>query len=83
MKPKSKPPGTKRLNLKCDIELLLSTPALKFHLRRYSVVGFNESNGAEVVAGVLVGACQKWLATLNSLSGLVSKVWYRIPFDQS
>ena len=34
MKPKLKPPGTKRLKLKCDI--LLSTSAFKFNLRRYS-----------------------------------------------
>ena len=36
MKPKLKPPGTKRLKLKCDI--LLSTSALKFNLRRHSKV---------------------------------------------
>ena len=35
MKPKPKPPGTKRLKLKCDI--LLSTFAFKFKLRRYNV----------------------------------------------
>ena len=35
MKPKLKPPGTKRLKLKCDI--MLSTSALKFKLRRYIV----------------------------------------------
>ena len=34
MKPKLKPPGTKRLKLKCDI--LLSTSAFEFNLRRYS-----------------------------------------------
>jgi hypothetical protein len=34
MKPKLKPPGTKRLKLNCDI--LLSTSAFKFNLRRYS-----------------------------------------------
>jgi len=33
MKPKLKPPGTKRLKLKCVI--LLSTSAFKFKLRRY------------------------------------------------
>jgi len=33
MKPKLKPPGTKRLKPKCDI--LLSTSAFKFKLRRY------------------------------------------------
>ena len=36
MKPKLKPPGTKRLRLKCDI--LLSTSAFKFNLRRYTEV---------------------------------------------
>jgi len=34
MEPKLKPPGAKRLKLKCDI--LLSTSAFKFILRRYS-----------------------------------------------
>jgi len=33
IKPKLKPPGTKRLKLKCDIPL--STSAFKFNLRRY------------------------------------------------
>ena len=33
IKPKLKPPGTKRLKLKCVI--LLSTSAFKFNLRRY------------------------------------------------
>ena len=35
MKPKLKPPGTKRLKLNCDI--LLSTSAFKFNLRRYTM----------------------------------------------
>jgi len=34
MKPKLEPPGTKRLKLNCDI--LLSTSAFQFKLRRYS-----------------------------------------------
>ena len=34
MKPNSKPPGTKRLKLKCD--LLLSISAFNFNLRRFS-----------------------------------------------
>ena len=34
IKPKLKPPGTKRLKLKCDI--LLSTSAFKFNLRRHT-----------------------------------------------
>ena len=33
IKPKLKPPGTKRLKLNCDV--LLSTSAFKFNLRRY------------------------------------------------
>jgi len=33
IKPKLKPPGTKRLKLKCDV--LLSTFAFKYNLRRY------------------------------------------------
>jgi hypothetical protein len=33
MKPKLKPPGTIRLKLQCD--MLLSTSAFKFNLRRY------------------------------------------------
>jgi len=37
MKPKVKPPETKRLKLKCDI--LLSTSAFKFNLRRYASAG--------------------------------------------
>jgi hypothetical protein len=39
MKPKLKPPGTKRLKLTCDI--LLSTSAFKFNLRRYNAVGYD------------------------------------------
>ena len=35
-KPKLKPPGAKRLKLKCDI--LLSTSAFNFNLRRYNEV---------------------------------------------
>jgi len=37
IKPKLKPPGAKRLKLDCD--LLLSTSAFKFNVRRYTVVG--------------------------------------------
>ena len=35
IKPELKPPGTKRLKLKCDA--LLSTSAFKFKLRRYTL----------------------------------------------
>jgi len=41
MKPKLKPPGAKRLKLKCDV--LLSTSAFKCNLRRYNVVGVNHA----------------------------------------
>jgi len=34
IKPKLKPPGTKRLKLNCDV--LLSTSAFKINLRRYN-----------------------------------------------
>jgi hypothetical protein len=37
MKPKLKPPGTKRLKLHCDI--LLSTYAVMFNLRHYNQAG--------------------------------------------
>jgi hypothetical protein len=37
IKPMLKPPGTQLLKLNCDV--LLSTSALKFYLRRYSVGG--------------------------------------------
>jgi len=37
MKPKLKPPGTKRLKPKCD--MLLSTSAFKFNLLRYDAAG--------------------------------------------
>jgi len=49
MKPMMKPPGTKHLKLKCDI--LLSTCAFKFNLRRYpegDVV-------ATLAAGAIIG----------------------------
>jgi len=36
IKPKLKPPGSKRLKLKCDV--LLSTFGFKFNSRRYTVV---------------------------------------------
>jgi hypothetical protein len=38
MKPKSKSPGIERLNLKSDVQILLSTSAFKLNLRRYTMV---------------------------------------------
>jgi hypothetical protein len=37
LKPKLKPPGAKRLKLKCDI--LLSSSSSKFNVRRYTMEG--------------------------------------------
>jgi len=48
IKPTLKAPGTKRLKLTCDV--LLSTPTLKFNLRRYA------GAGAGGVAMTLVGS---------------------------
>jgi len=69
MKPKLKPPGTKRLQLKCDV--LLSTSAFKFNLRRYdkdassmprrmSGPGANTMGGA--IDTTLVGRCRLTLS---------------------
>jgi hypothetical protein len=49
--PKLKPPGTKRLKLKCDI--LLSTSAFKYNSRRYSKEGFEWLTN-DVVNGVQI-----------------------------
>ena len=49
MKPKLKPPGTKRLKLKCDI--LLSTFAFNFDLRRYMMGQFYTTANALQVWG--------------------------------
>jgi hypothetical protein len=46
IKPKLKPPGTERLKLNCDV--LLSTAAFEFNLRRY-----NEEVEADFVSGAL------------------------------
>jgi len=40
IRPKLKPPGTEGLKVKCDI--LLSTSAFKFNLRRYTLVSGGE-----------------------------------------
>jgi len=44
IKPKFKPPGNKRLKLKCDT--LLSTSAFKFNLRRYSKAALGRARRA-------------------------------------
>jgi hypothetical protein len=48
IKPMLKPPGAKRLKLKCD--MMLSTSASKFNLRRYSEVEITEPIAEEVEA---------------------------------
>jgi hypothetical protein len=53
MKPKFKPPGTKRLNLNCEI--LLSTSAFKLNERRYiegAVFGAVHCDGHHYVAAM-------------------------------
>jgi hypothetical protein len=54
IKPKF-PPGTKRLKLKLDI--LLSTSAFKFNLRRYAL-------GALAFTGIIVGVGTAWFTPL-------------------
>jgi len=55
MKPKLKPPGTERLKVKCDV--LHSTSALKFNLRRHFVVDATRST-------TKVGRCRLTLSNL-------------------
>ena len=64
MKPKLKPPGTERLKLKCDI--LLSTSAFKFNLRRYNVALISVVKVYEGDAGRdVVGRCRLTLSNLS------------------
>ena len=63
IKPKLKPPGTKRLKLNCDV--LLSTSAFKFNLRRYSAAGLEnllKKRGANIWTPE-VGRCRLTLST--------------------
>ena len=53
MTPKLKPPATKRLKLKFDI--LLSTSAFKFNLRRYAK-GFRVASGMTGSGAVVADA---------------------------
>jgi hypothetical protein len=91
MKPTLKAPGTKRLKLEHDV--LLSSFAFNFNLRRYTMVSCCRPAGGLIITGrvqqdSLKISCQKpthfsTFPDLNSVSGLVSMIWYRIPFDQS
>ena len=59
IKSKLKTPGTKRLKPNCDI--LLSTSAFKFNMRRYSLVSASSLVYSYVIAGgatSLVGQCR-------------------------
>ena len=51
IKPKLKPPGTKRLKLKCDV--LLSGSSFKFNLRRYTKGGPEAAAAAAAAAAHL------------------------------
>ena len=53
MKPMLKPPGTRHLKLKCDI--LVSTFAFKFNLRRYTTVAV--AAGVAGFDSIMVGRC--------------------------
>ena len=54
VRPKLKPPGTKRLKLNCDI--LLSTSAFKFSLRRYTEVFADNLEGVAAIHSTLLDA---------------------------
>jgi hypothetical protein len=60
IKPKLRPPGTKLLKLKCDI--LLSTSAFRFNLRRYRV-GSGAGSAAQSANADTVGRC--WFTLSN------------------
>jgi hypothetical protein len=71
MKPKSEPPGTKRLKLRCDI--LLSTSAFKFSLRRYSTeFKSGEARTKEAVAAAVDSAVAEEAAARATAMGLLS-----------
>ena len=53
IKPKLKPPGTKHLKLKCDI--LVSTSAVKFNLRRYNMDSYGDYGVGDGGAGASAG----------------------------
>ena len=62
MKPMLKPPGTKHLKLKCDI--LLSSLAFNFNLRRYikDVCDITLDMQATAFVGASVGRCRLTLS---------------------
>ena len=60
IKPKLKPPGTKRLKVQCDI--LLSTSAFHFNLRRYPVALHALLNDIAPKKALKVGRCSLTLS---------------------
>ena len=67
VKPKLKPPGTKHLIQNCDI--LLSTSAFKFNLRRY-----NEGDNESDTVGAVEGTAKKLADVAASLVAMVRMV---------
>ena len=65
IKPTLKAPGPKRLKLKCDV--LLSTFAFKFHLRRYieELVACIKQIMSASAASTEVGRCRLTLSNLR------------------
>ena len=69
IKPKLKPPGTKRLKLNCDI--LLSTSAFKFNLRRYNMAMIETlRNGTLALAGTRGLHSSTFHLNLSALYGI-------------
>jgi len=72
IKPLLNTPGTKRLKLKCDV--LLSTAAFKFNLRRYM-------KEVDVVRAAMVGRCRltvsKPMLKARLVSALENKIWMK------
>jgi len=75
MKPKLKPPGTKRLKLNCDI--LLSTSALKLKLRRYILDEPTNHLDLESVEALIEGLNAFRGRVAAGLGGICIKRWYR------
>jgi len=64
IKPKLKPPGSKRLNLNCDV--LLSNFAFKFILCHYSMGGYSMYPGAAQVAAAAAAQAEAYTRPLSA-----------------